>query len=55
MDADEQIAHVTVTGTPIGKEESTRYVKNGELILRRLFLHSGGTDKAISTEVFTKC
>ncbi|KAL7541648.1 hypothetical protein ACHAXR_011095 [Thalassiosira sp. AJA248-18] len=54
-DADEGIAHVTVSETPRGKEESLRYVKNGDLILRRTFLHSWRTDRVESTEVFTRC
>ena len=54
-DADDQIAHVTVSETPRGKEESIRYIKNGELILRRKFLHSLSCRKVVSTEVFTRC
>jgi len=54
-DADDQIAHVTVSETPRGKEESLRYLKNGELILRRSFLHSWKTDQVVSTEVFARC
>ena len=56
MDADESntIAHVTVSETPRGKEESLRYMKNGELILRRTFWHSWRSDKVVSTEVFVK-
>lgn len=54
-DADEQIAHVTISETLRGKEESLRYLKNGELILKRSFLHSSRTDKVVSTELFTKC
>jgi len=54
-DSDDQIAHVTVTDGPRGKEESTRYLKNGDLILRRSFLHPERTEKVVSTEVFKKC
>ena len=55
-DADESnpIAHVTVSETPRGREESLRYMKNGELILRRTFWHSWRSDKVVSTEVFVK-
>ena len=53
-DADDKIAHVTVTDTKRGTEESLRYIKNDELILRRTFTNSR-LDKFISTEVFTRC
>jgi putative (di)nucleoside polyphosphate hydrolase len=55
IDADERVAHVTCTDTKIGKEEARRYIKNGEMILRRTFVPSGGTEKSVSTEVFIKC
>ena len=56
LDADESnpIAHVTVSETPRGREESLRYVKNGDLILRRTFWHSWRSDKVVSTEVFVR-
>jgi putative (di)nucleoside polyphosphate hydrolase len=54
-DADGEIAHVTVSLTPRGREESTRYLRDGELILRRSFWHSWGTEKVVSTEVFVRC
>ena len=54
-DADDQIAHVVVSETPLGREESLRYLKNGELILRRSFSHPQETDRIVSTEVFTRC
>lgn len=54
-DADDQIAHATISETPRGREESLRYLKNGDLILRRSLLHSWRTDIIVSTEVFTKC
>ena len=54
-DADDNIAHVTVSETPRGREESRRYIKNGELHLRRSFWHSWGTQKVVSTEVFVRC
>mmetsp|Transcript_31103 Transcript_31103/g.75187 ORF Transcript_31103/g.75187 Transcript_31103/m.75187 type:complete len:403 (+) Transcript_31103:21-1229(+) len=54
-EADGEIAHVTVSETQKGKEESLRYLKNGDLILRRSFLGSGGADNVVSTEVFTRC
>jgi len=56
INADESnpIAHVTVSETPRGREESLRYIKNGELILRRTFWHSWRTDKIVSTEVFVR-
>ncbi|KAL3821743.1 hypothetical protein ACHAXA_008479 [Cyclostephanos tholiformis] len=62
-DADDGIAHVTVSETPLGREESLRYVKNGELVLRRTFWRviaatgtpsSYETDGVVSTEVFVK-
>ena len=56
-DADESnpIAHVTVSETPRGREESLRYIKNGELILRRTFWHyAWRQDKVVSTEVFVR-
>mmetsp|Transcript_10749 Transcript_10749/g.23835 ORF Transcript_10749/g.23835 Transcript_10749/m.23835 type:complete len:358 (+) Transcript_10749:93-1166(+) len=54
-DADEQLAHVTGTESPRGgREESVRYLKNGELILKRTFSPSLKTDRAVSTEVFTR-
>jgi putative (di)nucleoside polyphosphate hydrolase len=56
--ADGGIAHVTVTDTPLGKEESMRYVnKDGELVLRRTFSPSscGTENRVVSTEIFTKC
>lgn len=55
IDAEERVAHVTCTDTNIGKEEAVRYTKNGEMILRRTFVPSGGTEKSVSTEVFIKC
>ena len=58
MHADNGIAHVTVTDTPLGKEESMRYVnKDGELVLRRTFSPSscGTESRVVSTEIFTKC
>lgn len=54
-DADDKIAHVTLSQTPRGREESRRFVRNGELVLRRSFWHSWGTDKVVSTEVFVRC
>ena len=55
-EADDRIAHVTVSDTKRGKEEeSVRYLKDGNLILVRSFLHSEGADRVVSTEVFTKC
>lgn len=52
-DAVEQVAHVTVTESPIGgTEESFRYLNNGELILKRTFSPSGKAVKVVSTEVF---
>ncbi|KAL7515994.1 hypothetical protein ACHAWX_001054, partial [Stephanocyclus meneghinianus] len=54
-DADEEIAHVTTSVTPRGREESRRYLKNGELILRRSFWHTGRMEEVVSTEVFVRC
>lgn len=54
-EADDQLAHCCISDTPRGKETSLRYLKNGELVLRRSFLHSWRTDKVVSTEVFTRC
>ena len=55
-DADDEIAHVTISQTPRGREESRRFIRNGEqLVLRRSFWHSWGPNKAISTEVFVRC
>lgn len=57
-DSDDQIAHVTVTETPLGdREESRRYIKNGDLILKRTFVkdHSKEADRVVSTEVFVRC
>lgn len=55
-DADESnpIAHVTVSETSRGREESVRYIKNGELFLRRTFWHNWRKDKFVSTEVFVR-
>lgn len=55
QDADGEIAHVTISETPRGREEARRYLKDGQLILRRSFWHSWGTDKVMSTEVFVRC
>eukprot|EP00804_Cyclotella_cryptica_P026960 CCRYP_014779-RA/>CCRYP_014779-RA protein AED:0.27 eAED:0.17 QI:0/-1/0/1/-1/1/1/0/370 len=54
-DADEEIAHVTISVTPRGREESRRYLKNGELILRRSFWHTWRMEEVVSTEVFVRC
>ena len=54
-DADDQIAHVAVSETPRGLEEAMRYLKDGNLILRRTFWHSWSTEKVLSTEVFSRC
>mmetsp|Transcript_11333 Transcript_11333/g.23569 ORF Transcript_11333/g.23569 Transcript_11333/m.23569 type:complete len:421 (+) Transcript_11333:26-1288(+) len=54
-DSDDKIAHVTFSETPRGEELAARYMKNGELILRRTFWHSWGSNKVESTEVFTRC
>lgn len=54
-EADDKIAHVTISQTPRGQEESQRFIRNGELILRRSFWHSWGTAKVVSTEVFVRC
>jgi hypothetical protein len=54
-DADGGVAHVAVSKTPLGREESLRYVRNGELILRRTFSPMLGKDIVVSTEVFAKC
>jgi hypothetical protein len=52
-DADEGIAHVTISDTPLGREESLRYMKDGELILRRTYWPTScRTDGVVSTEVF---
>lgn len=54
-DADLKIAHVTVSETPLGFEESRRYLKSGDLILRRTFFTSLKEQKgAVSTEVFKR-
>ena len=57
-DADAGIAHVTTTDSPRGlKEESMRYLKGGDMILKRYpnpFLHSCKTDESVSTEVFCR-
>ena len=53
--SDSRIAHVTVSYTAKGTEESLRYLKNDELILKRSFLPLSSTDKIISTEVFIRC
>ena len=53
-DADGQIAHVTTSETPRGREESMRYLKDGNMILQRSFWHSWRTDKFVSTEVFSR-
>lgn len=55
IDADDRVAHVTCTDTQIGKEEALRYTKNGKMILRRTFIPSEGTEKSVSTEIFSKC
>ncbi|KAL7535879.1 hypothetical protein ACHAWF_005305, partial [Thalassiosira exigua] len=47
-DSDDGIAHVTVSDTPRGKEESVRYLKSGDLILRRTFVHSWRTGRVVS-------
>jgi len=57
-DDSDDIAHVTVTETPLGdREESRRYIKNGDLILKRTFVkdHSKEADRVVSTEVFVRC
>jgi putative (di)nucleoside polyphosphate hydrolase len=54
-DADGGIAHVTVSETPLGGEESLRYIKDGELVLRRTYWPSScRTHGVVSTEVFVK-
>eukprot|EP00585_Thalassiosira_rotula_P008422 CAMPEP_0196157414 /NCGR_PEP_ID=MMETSP0910-20130528/43988_1 /TAXON_ID=49265 /ORGANISM="Thalassiosira rotula, Strain GSO102" /LENGTH=349 /DNA_ID=CAMNT_0041422085 /DNA_START=122 /DNA_END=1171 /DNA_ORIENTATION=- len=53
-DADDEVSHVTISETPRGREESSRYLKNGELFLRRSFLGPGKTDQVVSTEVFIR-
>lgn len=53
--SDSGVAHVTVSYTAKGTEESLRYLKNDELILKRSFLPLSSTDKIISTEVFIRC
>jgi putative (di)nucleoside polyphosphate hydrolase len=54
---DQKIAHVTVSETPRGREESKRYLKNGDLILKRTFVkhHLKVADGVESTEVFVRC
>lgn len=54
-DADGEIAHVTISQSPRGREESRRFIKDGQLILRRSFWHSWSADKVVSTEVFIRC
>lgn len=53
----QKIAHVTVSETPRGTEESKRYIKNGDLVLKRTFVkhHSKVADGVESTEVFVRC
>lgn len=53
-DADDDVAHVTISETPRGREESLRYIKNGELFLQRSFLGPGKTDQVVSREVFIR-
>ena len=53
--SDSGVAHVTVSYTAKGTEESLRYLKNDELILKRSYLPLSSTDKIISTEVFIRC
>jgi hypothetical protein len=52
-----QLAHVTVTRTQLGVEESRRYLRNGALVLRRSFLaHDQPADAApvVSEEVLVR-
>ena len=53
-DSDDHIAHVTSSETPRGEELSSRYMKNGEMILKRTFWHSWSSNKVESTEVFLR-
>ena len=51
------LAHVTVTATELGLEESRRYLKDGNLVLRRTFMaHGQPVDAApvVSEEVFLR-
>lgn len=52
--ADDGISHVTVSTTPRGVEESHRYLKDGAMVLRRVFVRSATSEKVESTEIFRK-
>ena len=54
-EADGGVAHVTLSDTRRGREESWRRLKAGDLLLRRTFTPKGTTDRIVSTEVFSMC
>lgn len=53
--ADDGISHVTVSRTPRGGiEESHRYLKDGAMVLKRVFVRSATSEKVESIEIFRK-
>ena len=52
--ADDGISHVTVSKTPRGVEESHRYLKDGAMVLRRVFSRSATSKTVESIEFFRK-
>lgn len=55
--ADAGWAHSTLSQTPLGEEESRRYLEGGRMLLRRSFWRSGdppGSSPATSVEVFVR-
>ena len=47
-----QVAHVTVSETPLGFEETRRFLRKGRLVLRRTFTKAG--EAFVSEEVFDR-
>lgn len=49
-----QVAHVTLSETPLGREETRRYLRGGRLVLRRSFTPAAGGETSASEEVFDR-
>uniref|UniRef100_A0A7S4QYH0 Nudix hydrolase domain-containing protein n=1 Tax=Alexandrium monilatum TaxID=311494 RepID=A0A7S4QYH0_9DINO len=52
--APSQVAHTTASATRLGHEVASRFLRGGELVLRRRFLPTAGSPAVVSEEVFVR-
>lgn len=52
--APSQVAHTTTSATQLGRERASRFLRGGELVLRRTFYPSSGAESSTSEEIFVR-